>query len=668
MPLMNIFFCNKMRRDLLLSSFLLIVFFIISNKAGAQNFETDKRRLGESLLELYSGKDSISAVDDFFEKNAFILNCNKRGEKFFGVETAFYSPIRNRRLNNYFFADSLGRYFKSILPADFDEQMLKKQQSKYDIVYLLLKNIAGDTASVNNFITTRLNEQTEIETVVFINSLFKQYFKNLFPSILTENERSFRTDYSDIYSKDAYEELLTTGKWDKGEAAAYIGDILISLYVQEYLKMNTANDFMKLFYQADNLFKKAFYLDIALSKKISMDSAIGIILKSHLEDNFKIFAIDQTLKQTHRASIIDTCNKALRQFCNKIKYPVVAPKTVLENNNASNFFTYSGLVGYCCANRTIVADSFLQQLQSKSRYNWGLFTQIVNNRLSTNNDFVKRHIKTLASIPGDFFKKKKNAQKDYPVFVYPSEWEYSPFLPKNFLWDRSVNQDSDAIDSLFEKLFTVPEYLEQIKNSFMYDSSSNDNKMKRFSKTSLVHIFKDSATNFLERGYAIYFMLTEQPKLIPAIMKNISAIKTKAGLFKMAALFNTPDKLNYLSKEFERTLKIFRIATGEGDSDEQLFYITTALEYFKGRETKMFYKIVTQFLSDTTNSYKLASIILNQYPQFFYDDRVINNSKRIWYLEGLSKFFVIQTWENIVPILNPTDKKFVRDLFYRSRS
>lgn len=663
---MNNFFFKKMRRGLLLSSFLLIVFFIIFNKANAQNLETDKRILGESLIELYGGKDSTISVTDFFQKNSVILNCYKRVENFFGVETTLYSTIRDRRLNNYFFADSLRKYFKAILPADFDEQMLKKQQSKYDVIYLLLKSITADTASVNNFIATRLNEQTEIETIIFLKSLFKQNFKNIFPSILSENENSFRTNYNDIYSKDAYDELLATGKWDRGEAAVYSEEVLMVLYKLEYLNMNSSNDFIKSFNETNNLFKKAIYLDIALSKKINLDSTIETILKSPLENNFKIFAIDQTLKYTKQALVIDICYRALKKFCNTIKFPVVPPKTVLENNNVSNFLTYSGIVAYCCANRTVFADSCLQQLQLKSQYNWSLFTELVNKKVIGNEEFINRHIKALARIPGDFFRTRENIKKEYPVFVYPHEREYLPFLSKDYLVNRNAKLGNDDIDSLFEKLFTTPEYLKSIKNSFNTDRFSRD-KTKRFSKRAIIDLFNDSAANFLERAYAFYQLLTKEPKLIPAVLEKIPAMKVRAGLFQMATILNLSDKSSYLSKEFDRTISVFKARTNEEFFDDEPFYIAIVLEYFKGKETAIFYKTVRRYLSDTTNSYKLSAIILNQYPQFFYDDKVINNSKRAWYLYGLSKFFQIQNWENIIPILNPADKNFVKDLFYNSR-
>ena len=666
MSLIYNFFGKQLRGGLLLSSVLLILSFLISNKVRAQNFETDKKILGESLLGLYSVKDSNLYIDDFFDKNAQILNCNKKVDFFLGVETVWYNQIRNRRLNNYFFADSLCDYFNEILPVDFDEQILKKQRSQYDIIYLLLKNIIGDTASIYNFINSRLNEKTEIKTLIFTNSFFKEYFKNIFPSKFSENERSFRTNYSDIYSKDAYEELLTTSKWDKGEAAAYSAEILMVLYKLEYIKMNSANDFIKSFNQAGNLFKKAMYLDIAISKKIPLDSAIGTILQSSLENNFKIFAIDQTLKRTQQASVNDSCNKALKEFCSKIKYPVIAPKTIFEFNAASNFFTYSALVAYSCATRTTFSDSCLHQLQSKSRYNWSLFTEIINNNITDYDGFVKRHIKTLTSIPIDFFKDRKKIKNETLIFVYPTEREYLSYLPQNFVGGSSRNLATDGVDSLFEKLFITPEYLEYIKNSFI-DESVSKAKTERLDKISVIHILNDSSANFLERGYAFYYMLTEQPKFIPVVMEKVTAIKTRSGLFKMASLFNKTDKLNYLSKEFDGTLKIINAKIDKMGNGEDLSYITNALEYFKGRETKMFYKTIKQFLSDTTNSYKLSSIILNQYPQFFYDDKVINNSKRIWYLDGLNKFYKIHAWENIIPILNPEDKNFVKNLFYQRR-
>lgn len=655
-----------MRGAINLSSFLLLLFFIISNKTSAQKFETDKRILGESLFELYSGKDSTSSIDDFFKKNGLILNCIKTTEPFFGVESTSYSQIRKGKLSNYFFADSLNKYFKEILPADFAETILKKGQSKYDIVYLLLKNIAGDTASINSFIATRLNEQTEIETAVFINRWLSQYFKKIFPSIFTENENSFLINYKEINNNEWYNELLEIGKWNIGEAAVYSEEIFMVLYKHEFLKMNSVNDFIKLFNETGNLFKKAMRLDIAISKKIPLDSAIDTILQSPLENNFKIFAIDQTLKHTQQAFVNDSCNKALKEFCNKIKYPVIAPKTIFEYNTASNFFTYSALVAYCCVNRTTFSDSCLHQLQAKSRYNWSLFTEIINNNTTDYDGFVKRHIKTLTSIPIDFFKNRKKIKNETPVFVYPTEREYLSFLPQNFVLVSSSNLTTDGVDSLFEKLFITPEYLGYIKNSFINESVSKD-KMQHFKETSMVHIFNDSSANFLERGYAFYYMLSERPKLIPIIMEKTSEIKTRTGLFKMAALLNKTDKLDYLSKEFNRTLKVINAKRGKEDISEDLFYITNALAYFKGKETRMFYKTVTQFISDTTNSYKLASIILNEYPYFFYNDKVINNYKRIWYLNGLTKFYQIHAWENIIPILNPEDKNFVKNLFYLGR-
>jgi hypothetical protein len=656
-----------MRGGLLFPSFLLLLFLSTLKTVRAQNFENDKRILTENLLEIYNGKDSTWSVDDFFEKNAVILNCNKRIDKFFGVETALYSRIRNYRVNDNFFADSLDKYLKAILPADFDQLMLNKQQSKYDIIYLLLKKTTADTASLNNFITTRLNAQTEIETVIFVKNVFSQYFRNLFPSIMSKNERFFKTDYYKIYSQDSYDELLSTGKWDRGEAAVYSEEVLMVLYKQEYLKMTSANAFIKYFKATPSLFKKAFYLDIALSKKINADSIIETVLKSPLDNNFKIFAINQTLKQTKQAFVIDICYKALREFSSNIKFPVVPPKTVLDNTNASNFFTYSGIVAYCCANRTPFADSCLEQLQLKSQYNWSLFTELVNKRVIGNEEFINRHIKALARIPGDFFRTKKNIKKEYPVFVYPPEQEYSLFLPKYYLDNRSAKMGDDDIDSLFEKLFTTPEYLECIKNSFSTDSSSKENS-KHFSKRALINLLNDSAANFLARGYAFYNLLTQQPQLIPAVMKKVPAIRTQAGLFQMATMLNLPDKSNYLSKEFDRTIGVFKARTNEEFFDEEPFYLTIALEYFRGRETDKFYTTVRKFLSDTTKSYKLSSIILNQYPQFFYDDSMIDNSKRKWYLDHLSKVINIQSWEHIIPILNPADKNFVKDLFYRSRS
>ncbi len=224
----------------------------------------------------------------------------------------------------------------------------------------------------------------------------------------------------------------------------------------------------------------------------------------------------------------------------------------------------------------------------------------------------------------------------------------------------SIYSDGSKKDSLFEKLFTTPAYFAAVEKAVLSNKALADSLTSYPVPTLTAMINKG---NFLQAGYAWQYILVQKPALLTPVLVYATPDRVKEHLFYMANLLQAKDYKKQLTRYFISSFATIAANKDLNDRVTDRLYTTQALQYFKGRENKLLKKFVRTTIADTTSNYDFAVQMLNAYPQYLYNSKVVSTAIRNWYLRTQ---FAPYNWSNLLPLLNKEDEAFFVNRVYEA--
>jgi hypothetical protein len=639
----NLYFFTKQRGIKLPLLLLIFVLLCTGNKAQPPQMQADEAALLQTLRYHTNTGFKLINIENIVEKHGQLLNTDRYVEEYFaGIRFLKYSQFPYSANFSKYLSPIVKQYLQDSLPGKFYDSLWQSGQPNSKALWLLLKHATGDTVAVKNYIALKLSKLSGIEEKSFAASQL-DLCKSIFPTVI---QKIF--DYTRLYPDPdaiAVMKYANSGEvYMSSEAMALIKYLLI-------FKSCTSDETLKkAFNDKPDLLVQTMVADAGVSKGLSFARMLPDLLGSKLAMPIKIEVLLHQLKHYPSSNVVDSLQSIYRQIPQYYPYSI-------RRKERDNFEEFRKIITNILAHNTLTAfflthpgrfaDSCMAALQSGNRYNWDLLANGIKVRYEFAPAFLQQHITLLNSISPS-----QADRLDSISDVFIGYGRYDSFKR------LSIYSDDSNKDSLFEKLFTTPAYFAAVEKVVLSNTAMADSLTDYTVPTLTAMINKG---NFLQAGYAWQYVLVQKPALLTRVLANADAGKIKQHLFFMASLLQAKDCKKQLTRYFISSFA--NIAANKNTSDRQIDrqYTTHALQYFKDRENKLFKKFVRTSIADTTSNYDFALQLLNAYPQYLYNGKVINTAIRNWYLNTR---FAPNRWSNILPLLNKQDEAvFINRLY-----
>jgi hypothetical protein len=623
---------------------LLLIFFMLlctGTKAQPPQMLADEVALLQTLRQHTSTGFKLINLENIVEKHGQLLNADRYISDFFaGIKFLEYKQLPYSGYFGKYLSPLLKQYLQDSLPANFYDNLWQSGQPNSKVLWLLLKHATKDTAAVKNYITHKLSKLSGKEEKSFATAQ-TDLCESLF---LTVIQKKF--DYDRLYADPEVVALVKYANRDEVylsfETMAFIKYILI-------FKSCTSPETLKeIFTDKDELRWQAMVAHAGVSKSLSFAAALPDVLRSKLAMPIKVEVLLHQQKNYPAANLVDSLQSMYRQIPQYYPYSIIKKRDNFEEFREIQItqLAHNTLTTWFLTQPSPYADSCVAALQSGNRYNWDLLANGIKARYAFAPAFLQRHISLLNSVSPGAQADRLDSISD----VFIGYGRYESFKPIN-----SYGYDKD---SLFEKLFTTPTYFAAVGKTVLNNTTLADS-LTNFTVPTLTAMINKG--NFLQAGYAWQYILVQKPALLTRVLANATPDNVKQHLFFMANLLQAKDYKKQLTKYFISSFAT--IAANKNTSNREMDrpHTTQALQYFKNKDSKLFKQFVRKAIADTSGNYYFNVQLLNAYPQYLYNDKVVNTAIRHWYLR---LHFAPNNWSNLLPLLNKEDETFFINSLY----
>jgi hypothetical protein len=625
------FFFQKLRRSFCCS--LVFFFFIIfSSNTLCQPamYRNDEAALLQTLQHQYNNGFRSIDIDQLYEKHGNVLNSIRIINNFLTKKFLKYKPGAFPDFFSRYFSPILKQSINSKMPADFWDSLYNSKRPGSIALYLILKNAINDTAAISLYAKNKINGFSGDEEKSFLGRSGGQ-LEQLFPAAVKKN-----FDYADMYLDNDAVAMFSNPNMDDVVLSPEIMGLM--KYVLIFKRISNEKDLRETFNKDKDLLWQAMVADAAVSKGLSFAGMLADIMHSRLAIQLKLQVLLHQLKKYPSAI--------------PHNYPYSTPvntKNVQSGlNSEENYEIYNTLTEYFLTNRNQFNDSIVNALQTKNIYDWQLFIKGVENNYPLQQAFLQRHLDLLANL---------TTLQSYRIdsitnTITPAGYLSVYFAPgvMGGAWQKN--------NSIFEKLFTVPEYFDAVKKAVLNNTAGADS-LKKYPLPACISMIKTG--NYLQAGYAWYFLLHQKPGRLKIGIAELSERKYLHRLFFMAKLLRVKDTKKQLVNLFSNDLLTATSNQSKNDDYYRESFLTQdELMYFKGRETKLFRQAVMSKITDTSESANVGMIFLNAYPEYFCNEDILSTDLRRWYL----RHFAGSSFSPLFSILTKKDEEYMIDYLY----
>jgi hypothetical protein len=639
----NIFFIFIQQKGLKLP--LLLYFFILnctSIKAQPPQLLADETALLYTLRYHASKGFKLINIENIVEKHGQLLNTDRHVDDFFGIRKFLvYGQLPYSEYFGKYLSPLLRQYLRDSLPVNFYDSLWSCGQRNSKTLWLLLKHATNDTVAVKNYITQKLSKLSGIEEKSFVVAQ-TDLCESLFPAIIQK-----KVDYTRLY--DDPETVALMKYANSGEVYMSPETMAFIKYLLIFNRCNNAEALKATFNDKAALWWQASVADVGVSKGLSFAAALPDVLRSQLALPIKVEVLLHQVKNYPAADVLDSLQSMYRQMPHYYPYSIVQQRENFKEFRKIqiNQFAHNTITAWFLTHPSQFADSYLPALQSGTAYNWDLLANGIKARYAFVPAFLQRHISLLNGLSSG-----QSDRLDSISDVFIGYGRYDSFKR------LSIYSDGSNKDSLFEKIFTTPAYFAAVEKAVLSNAALADS-LTAFPVPTLTAMINNG--NFLQAGYAWQYVLVQKPALLTSVLANVDEKNSKQHLFYMASILQARDDKKQLTKYFIRSFTTIVANKDNSYREIDRQYTTQALQYFKTRQNKLYKKFVTAAIADTTSNYEFTVQLLNAYPQYLYNNKVINAATRYWYLRS---HFSPDSWSNILPLLKKEDEAaFINALY-----